>query len=132
MVRRIIYDNISELQAAVSTNSLFTAETARKHVGEGLRLQGIAAPTPRTFTLVGDGSENTTTMSASIGDVMGQLRLHLLQPTHPSPPLVNPAFVHIFSGQGGPSIDNMANSPAGRELEAYLQSAQARPHAARL
>lgn len=73
---------------------------------------------------MGDGPENTTTVSAAACDIM-ELRQHLLQPAHASPPLVNPAFVHVFSGMGGLSFDNMSNSPAGREMEASLQTSWA-------
>jgi hypothetical protein len=91
------------------------------HVATMLGDQGVRAPERVPLQLLGDGFDTTSNFSAAKADVMGQLRLHLLNPNHPTPPLRNPDFVHLFSGQGGEKVDNMANSKAGLAFEASLQ-----------
>lgn len=113
--------NKDSLALALHTGDMFTSDTVRKYVSTMMGYQGVQAPKPVSLELLGDGFDTTANFSAATADVAGQLRLHLLTPGHPSPPLRDPAFVHLFSGQGGGNVDNMANSKAGLALNASLQ-----------
>ena len=120
-VRAHILANKDALARALENENIFTSDTIRGHVATMLGDQGVRAPERVPLQLLGDGFDTTSNFSAAKADVMGQLRLHLLNPNHPTPPLRNPDFVHLFSGQGGEKVDNMANSKAGLAFEASLQ-----------
>lgn len=117
-----LYANHSFLQTAVETGTLLrTATAVRGKIEKALNLQGMQPPSKEFLLLKGAGSEPDTLASLSRCDVMAQLREHLLTPELPSPPLQDPAFVHLFSTND--NIDNMANSKAGLEFNASLQAA---------
>ena len=107
----------------MTANKLFNSDTTREHIAYLLALQGIKPPVVVPLTLSGDGFDGAAHFSAATPDVMGHLRQHLLNRSHRSPPLRDPAYVHLFSGQGGDAVDNMANSEAGRVFNASLQHA---------
>ena len=111
--------NITDIHDAISMRALFQSEKARQLCAEGLKIEGVVLPIPLQFNLTGaDGATNS--YCGSLNDVMAQLKAHLLDPAFVSPPLQGPRFAHIFSGANG--VDNLANSAAGQELDAYLQA----------
>jgi hypothetical protein len=125
--------NFTQLTDAVMNGKLNKADAVRAAISKCLRLDGcfealhgkglVAGVQHHTFTLetgVGGSAED---YSACVLDVTYQLRNLLIHPIAGAPPLINPSTAHVFCGAAppGPHVDNFANSPAGKEYEAYLQ-----------
>jgi hypothetical protein len=110
----------------VAANKFFTADTVRGYIATALMMQGMNPPVAVPLYLPGDGFDAATNFSAASSCVMGHLRQCLLRKSDPSPPLRDPSYVHLFTGQGGPNVDNIANSKAGVLFNASLQTAWAR------
>ncbi len=119
-----LYNNVGEISCALETGTLLkTADAVRGKIEKGLALQGVPPSTKEFLRLKGAGHDADTLASLSRCDVLAQLREHLLTPALPSPPLNGRSFVHLFSSGTGKSIDNLANSNAGREFDGSLQLA---------